>query len=73
MYPNPVDTTNFLAKVDHQVNSRDQFTVRYCLYDVLSRNSRGAGALNAPTASSGLDNLDQSMAFSNTMTLSAGR
>ena len=34
-------------------------------------NSRGAGALNAPTASSGLDNLDQSLAFSNTLTLSS--
>jgi hypothetical protein len=37
---------------------------------VLSRNSRGAGALNAPTASSGLDNRDQSIAFSSTLTLS---
>jgi hypothetical protein len=71
VYPNPVDTTHFLAKVDHQVNSRDQFTIRYSLYDVLSRNSRGAGALNAPTAASGLDNTDQSVAFSNTMTLSS--
>ena len=71
VYPNPVDTTHFLAKVDHQVNSRDQFTIRYSLYDVLSRNSRGAGALNAPTAASGLDNIDQSVAFSNTLTLSA--
>jgi hypothetical protein len=71
VYPNPVDTTHFLAKIDHQVNSRDQLTLRYSLYDVLSRNSRGAGALNAPTASSGLDNIDQSIAFSNTLTLSA--
>ncbi len=71
VYPNPVDSTHFLAKVDHQLNSRDQFSLRYSLYDVLSRNSRGAGALNAPTASSGLDNVDQSIAFSNTLTLSA--
>ncbi len=70
VYPNPVDTTHFLAKVDHQLNSRDQFGVRYSLYDVLSSNSRGAGGLNAPTASSGLDNVDQSVAFSNTLTLS---
>ncbi len=41
------------------------------MYDVLSRNSRGAGALNAPTASAGLDNIDQSLAFSNTLTLSS--
>jgi hypothetical protein len=71
VYPNPVDTTHFLTKVDHQFNSRDQFSMRYSLYDVLSRNSRGAGALNAPTASSGLDNIDQSIALSNTVTLSS--
>jgi hypothetical protein len=44
--------------------------VRYSLYDVLSLNSRGAGALNAPSASSSLDNIDQSIAFGNTLTLS---
>jgi hypothetical protein len=70
-YPNPVDSTHFLAKLDHQVNNLDQFSVRYSLYDVVSQNSRGAGALNAPTASAGLDNLDQSVAFSNTLTLSS--
>ena len=70
MYPNPVDSTNVLAKVDHQFGSRDQLSLRYSLYDVVSQNSRGAGALNAPTASAGLDNLDQSFAVSNTFTLS---
>jgi hypothetical protein len=69
-YPNPVDATNFLAKLDHQIGNRDQLSLRYSLYDVASRNSRGAGALNAPTASAGLDNRDQSMAISNTLTLS---
>jgi Carboxypeptidase regulatory-like domain/TonB dependent receptor len=71
VYPNPVDTTHFLAKLDHHLNSRDQMAFRYSLYDVLSSNSRGAGGLNAPTASSGLDNIDQSIAFSNTVTLSS--
>ncbi len=70
IYPNPVDMTHLLAKLDHQISNRDQLTVRYSLYDVLSENSRGAGALNAPSASAGLDNLDQSIAFSNTLTLS---
>ena len=70
-YSNPVDSTNFLAKLDHQVSNLDQFSIRYALYDISSRNSRGAGALNAPTASAGLDNVDQSVAFSNTMTLSS--
>jgi hypothetical protein len=70
LYPNPVDSTNLLGKVDHQFNGKDQFSVRYSLYDVTSTNSRGAGGLNAPSASAGLDNLDQSVAFSNTFTIS---
>ena len=45
--------------------------MRYSLYDVSSQNSRGAGGLNAPSASAGLDNLDQTIAVSNTLTLSA--
>ena len=71
LYPNPVHNTNFLGKVDHQISKRDQFTVRYSLYDVHSNNSRGAGALNAVTASAGLDNTDQTVAVSNVATLSA--
>jgi hypothetical protein len=71
LYPNPVSTTNLLAKVDHQFSGRDQSTVRYSLYKVTSTNSRGAGGLNAPSASAGLDNTDQSVAFSNTFTISS--
>jgi Carboxypeptidase regulatory-like domain/TonB dependent receptor len=70
IYANPVTSTNYLGKVDHQFSTNDQFTVRYSLYDVSSRNSRGAGGLNAPSASAALDNLDQTVAFSNTWTLS---
>ena len=71
MYPNPVDSSNFLGKIDHQLSGTDQFSVRYSLYKVTSANSRGAGALSAPSASAGLDNIDQAVAFSNTLTLSA--
>ncbi len=71
VYPNPVDTTNVLAKVDHQVNGRDQLSVRYSLYDVAAENSRGAGGLIAPSASSGLDNRDQNLAMSNTLAISS--
>ena len=70
LYPNPVHNTNFLAKLDHQFNTRDQFSIRYSLYDVGSMNSRGAGALSAATASAGLDNRDQTVAVSNIATLS---
>jgi hypothetical protein len=71
VYPNPVDSTNLLGKVDHRISGRDQLSIRYSLYDVRAENSRGAGGLNAPSASSRLDNLDQSFALSNTLTISA--
>ena len=45
LYPNPVHNTNLLGKVDHQFSSNDQFTMRYSLYDVHSKYSRGAGAM----------------------------
>jgi hypothetical protein len=70
LYPNPVHNTNFLAKVDHQFSARDQFIARYSLYDAHSRNSRGAGALSAASASAGLDNTDQTIALSNVYTIS---
>jgi hypothetical protein len=70
IYPNPVHLTNALAKLDHSFNARDQFSLRYSLYGGDSRNSRGAGALNAATASAGLDNTDQTIAASNILTLS---
>jgi len=71
IYPNPVHTVHVLGKVDHHVNGSDQFSVRYSLYHVTSDNSRGAGALNAPTASAGLDNIDHSLAFGNTWAISS--
>jgi hypothetical protein len=71
IYPNPVDSLNVIAKVDHQVSSRDQFSVRYSRYNVTADNARGAGGLSAPTASSNLDNVDQAIAFGNTLILSS--
>src|SRR5205807_4554350 len=70
LYPNPVHNTNFLARADHQFSGKDQFSVRYSLYDVHSTNSRGAGGLNAASASAALDNTDQTIAASNVATLS---
>jgi len=71
IYPNPVHMLNVLGKVDHQASGNDQLSVRYSLYHVTSTNSRGAGGLNAPSASAALDNTDQSVAFGNTLTLSS--
>jgi hypothetical protein len=71
VYPNPVRSTNFVGKIDHQASGSDQLSVRYAMYDVASSNSRGAGALSAPSASAALDNIDHTVAFSNTISLSA--
>jgi hypothetical protein len=70
-YASPVDTTNVHAKVDHQISGADQLSVRYGQYNVGSSNSRGAGGIGAPSASAALDNVDRTVAVSNTMTLSA--
>jgi outer membrane receptor protein involved in Fe transport len=69
IYDNPVHSVNLLGKIDHQFSGKDLFTVRYSLYDVRSDNARGAGGLNAPSASAGLDNRDQALAIGNTTTL----
>jgi len=71
IYPNPVHSTHALGKIDYQLNGRDQMGVRYSFYKVMSDNSRGAGGTNAPSSSAGLDNIDHTVAFSNTMTLSS--
>jgi hypothetical protein len=70
VYPNPVDSTNLFAKIDHQLHANDQFGVRYSLYKVTATNSRGAGGLNLPSASAALDNIDSTMAISNTVVVS---
>jgi hypothetical protein len=70
LYPNPVHNGNFLAKLDHQFSEKDQFSVRYSLYDVHSANSRGAGGISAASASAALDNTDQTIAGSNIATFS---
>ncbi len=71
IYPNPVHLGNFLGKVDHRFGERDQLTARYSLYHTTSMNSRGAGGLNAPTASANLNDADHVIALSNSYTVSA--
>ncbi|MEO5922621.1 MAG: carboxypeptidase regulatory-like domain-containing protein [Bryobacteraceae bacterium] len=70
LYSNPVHYWNYLGKIDHQVNKNDLLTVRYSAYSVNARNQRGAGALNAASASQHLDNTDQTIAASNVWTIS---
>src|SRR5260370_31577023 len=53
LYPNPVHNRTLLSKLDHHFSEKDQFSLRYSLYDVNSRNSRGVGALSAVSAATG--------------------
>ena len=70
IYGDPVATNNVFAKVDHQFSSRDNFSVRYGRYGVDATNARGAGGLSAITASSNLNNVDQTVAIANTLVVS---
>jgi outer membrane receptor protein involved in Fe transport len=70
VYANPVDSTNVLGKIDHQIAGADLLTLRYSQYDVTSSNSRGAGGTAAPSASAGLDNADRAVSAANIWTLS---
>ncbi len=70
VYLNPVHSTNMVAKINHDVSGRDQFTGRYSGYHVRSENSRGAGGLNAPSGSSNLENRDHTVAVANTFMFS---
>ena len=69
LYDAPVETRNALARLDHAFAGHDQFSVRYSRYEADATNARGAGGLSAPSASSALDNRDQAVAVSNTLTL----
>jgi hypothetical protein len=70
VYPNPVHTTLGLAKLDHHAGSH-QLSLRYSLYRVDADNSRGAGALAAPSASAGLDDVDHAVSLSDSWVLSS--
>jgi outer membrane receptor protein involved in Fe transport len=70
VYPNPVDSTNVLGKIDHQISGADLLTLRYSHYDVTSSNSRGTGGTAAASASAGLDNGDRAVSAANVWTLS---
>ena len=69
IYPNPVRSSNFFAKLDQHVNSNDELSVRYSLYHVSSVNSRGAGGTSYTSAAAGLNDLDQTVAVSNIYTI----
>jgi hypothetical protein len=66
IFETPVRSTNAIGKIDHRATAADQLSIRYSEYDVTSANSRGAGGISAPSASTALDNVDRSAAMANT-------
>lgn len=68
-YPTTLKTTNFFGKLDHRLIDRDQFNVRYSLYNVSSLNSRNVGGLGAVSRGTNLYDRDQTVAFNNIATL----
>lgn len=69
LVPAAFDSSNFFARVDHQLNQKNQLNARYSLYHITAENSRTVGGLNAVSRGSGLANTDQTAAFSNVTTL----
>ena len=63
--PASFDTTNFFARVDHQINKSNDLSARYSLYHIDAVNSRTVGGLNAISRGTGLSNTDQTLQISN--------
>jgi outer membrane receptor protein involved in Fe transport len=71
VFPIEQDLLNVLAKLDHEFSPSDRFSFRYSRYGLDAVNARNVGGLNAPSASTGLDNTDQTFAVSNVAILSS--
>jgi Carboxypeptidase regulatory-like domain/TonB dependent receptor len=69
--PAGFDTTNFFARLDHELNRRNQLNLRYSAYHITADNSRTVGGLNAISRGSGLSNTDQTFAIGNVTTINS--
>jgi outer membrane receptor protein involved in Fe transport len=71
LVPTGFDTTNFHFRLDHRVDSVNQFSTRYSLYEIASVNSRSVGGLNAVSRGTGLTDRDQTITISDVATVSS--
>jgi hypothetical protein len=69
--PANFDTTNAFARLDHQINGRNQLNAHYSLYHITAVNSRTVGGLNAVSRGSALNDTDQTAQVSNVTTVSS--
>jgi hypothetical protein len=65
------NATNFLLRLDHNLNNKNLLTARYNLYDVNSSNARNVGGLNAVSRGTALRDRDQMLTIADVATLSA--
>ncbi|OFV99406.1 MAG: hypothetical protein A3F68_04470 [Acidobacteria bacterium RIFCSPLOWO2_12_FULL_54_10] len=70
-YSTGQDRSNYFGKVDYTVTDNHRFSTRYSFYDVSSPNARGVGGLSTVSRGTLLDARDQTIAFSDVITLSA--
>jgi hypothetical protein len=68
--PTGFNATNFLFRLDHQLNNSNQLSARYGLYEINSANSRNVGGLNAISRGTPLNDRDQSLAVGEVAALS---
>jgi hypothetical protein len=69
LVPGALNSTNFFARADHDLNQSHRLTARYSLYDIAAANSRSVGGPNALSRGTALKNLDQTTALSLVSTL----
>jgi len=67
--PGGYDTTNFFARIDHQINSKNLFAATYNFYDIAAANARTVGGLNAVGRGTNLDNQDHTINVQNITTV----
>ena len=70
--PASFDTTNFFARVDHNLKPGNQLSGRYSFYHINATNSRTVGGLNSISRGSRLTDTDQNFAFSDVSTIKPG-
>jgi hypothetical protein len=61
----PVNTTHFMAKVDHNISASDHLSIRYAVYRVAGEHARGTGGTATASASAALASTDQTVAAGN--------
>jgi Carboxypeptidase regulatory-like domain/TonB dependent receptor len=69
--PASFDTTNFFARLDHNINSRNQLSARYSFYHINAVNSRNVGGLNAVSRGTGINDTDQTVQVNNVTTFNS--